>query len=205
MRPTVVLSFESRRLEALVLAELPLIVASIDNTDRASPHALVVGVVTDRLATVPAIDSDFPVLELSNTPHAPPSHPANCRSFSPNDLVTAMAWFHSEIMPSITLLDGCVARFAETLSLTNAEVRVFRLLVSGHGALASALRLGLSVRSVEHQHSSLREKAGERTIAAVLSQFACFCAMQATALDTNRTERHASGSFSVSRRGRHIG
>lgn len=188
MRPVVLLNFDSLSLAARVESELPLIVAAVSRDDCADSLDRVVGLVTDRVSSWHR-DSNgiaMPVLLLS--PATPPNDARqdNARWFSPTDLASAIQWFADAIDPATSRITDFALGFAAAVGLTDAETRAFQLLVSGHNTQSSAQRLGLSVRSIEHQHLAIRRKANVATIAGALSQFACFCVAMSDASESRR-------------------
>jgi DNA-binding CsgD family transcriptional regulator len=87
-----------------------------------------------------------------------------------------VARFVHALSPVLPALEPSVAAYARQLGLSAAEARGLALAVAGHPPEATATRLGLSVRTVEGQLASVRQKSGGKTMQRVLVDLLWFVA-----------------------------
>ncbi len=76
--------------------------------------------------------------------------------------------FVHALCPVLADLERVVAAYADRFGLSGAEARVLALAVAGHTPEGTAIRLGVSVRTVEGQLASVRQKSGGKTMHRVL-------------------------------------
>jgi DNA-binding CsgD family transcriptional regulator len=91
---------------------------------------------------------------------------------------TTMTRFVHALCPVLTELERAVSAYANRLGLSRAEARVLALAVAGHTPEGTATRLGVSVRTVEGQLASIRQKSGVKTMHRVLVDVVWFVAQE---------------------------
>ncbi len=84
--------------------------------------------------------------------------------------------FVHALCPALTELDRALSAYADQLGLSGAEARVLALAVAGHTPEGTAARLSVSVRTVEGQLASVRQKSGGKTMHRVLVDVVWFVA-----------------------------
>jgi DNA-binding CsgD family transcriptional regulator len=84
--------------------------------------------------------------------------------------------FVHALCPALNELERAVSAYSDQIGLSRAEARVLALAVAGHTPEGTATRLGVSVRTVEGQLASVRQKSGGKTMHLVLVDVVWFVA-----------------------------
>lgn len=87
------------------------------------------------------------------------------------------------LFPQLRAMQACVDEYSAAIGLAPAERRAVSLLLAGHSVDEAARRVLLSPRTLEGQLACVRRKAGNKTVSAILSEFAWRVAAKSIACD----------------------